>query len=108
MAAVRGALLVRHRAGYRRPMPLACPRCAAPMGLIHAAPHTGGVPVDLDFCHRGGGLWIDGVKLGVVCPTLAVLPARRRLEITLLGREGGGISRCPRCEQVPYEFVVIN
>jgi Zn-finger nucleic acid-binding protein len=66
------------------------------------------VPVDLDFCHRCGGLWLDGPKLGAVCPRLADLSARRRLEITLLGREGGGIARCPRCEQVPYEFVVLN
>jgi len=89
-------------------MPLACPRCAVPLGAVRASPHAGGAAVELEHCDRCAGLWIDGPEIAAICPTLADFPAQRRLEITLLGKPGGGIARCPRCDQVPYEFVVID
>jgi Zn-finger nucleic acid-binding protein len=77
------------------------------MAPVRATPHAAAAAVELDACEKCHGLWIDGPELAAVCPTVAGLP-ERRLEIALLGRQGGGIARCPRCGQAPYEFTLLD
>lgn len=67
----------------------------------------GSPPVLVDRCDGCSGLWLDANKLAAVCPTLADLPARR-FEVALLGRRGAGIAACPRCQQAPFEFAVLE
>jgi hypothetical protein len=90
-------------------MALPCPRCDDSLvespALVDG--DGGGGPILLETCPSCAGLWIDGTKLAVVCPTLADLPARA-FEISLIGRPGAGIPTCPRCDNTPFELTVLD
>jgi Zn-finger nucleic acid-binding protein len=77
------------------------------MAALSVRPRGAPQAVTVDRCERCGGLWLDRGEAEVVCPTVAYLE-RRHLEIVALGRQGGGIPRCPRCSEIPYEFRLLD
>lgn len=90
-----------------RAMALICPRCAVDMEVRQVHPKTSEHPIEIDECRRCGGLWLDRDEALPICPTFAKL-ADRHFEIVALGGKGQGITRCPRCTEVPYQFVIIG
>jgi Zn-finger nucleic acid-binding protein len=77
-----------------------CPRCND-VDLVRDAIEG------LESCPACGGVSIDGAALLLACPSVAGLE-RRSLEIKLLGRRGEGILACPRCDETPFEFDVLD
>jgi Zn-finger nucleic acid-binding protein len=87
---------------------LSCPRCAAaPLTERDVVPSGGGATTRIHHCESCQGVWLDGTTLTALCPTVAHLPEHKH-EVALAGERGGGISLCPRCRAVPYQFEVLS
>ncbi|EYF06290.1 Hypothetical protein CAP_2168 [Chondromyces apiculatus DSM 436] len=74
---------------------------------MHTVAAASGARVELERCDTCQGLWLDGPAIPAMCPTVSHL-AERRFEVAVLGRQGAGISRCPRCDLVPFELDIIE
>src|SRR5262245_53752173 len=88
-------------------MPLSCPRCALPMLEVRVTPRQADAAVVIDVCDQCRGVWLDEGELDGLCPSVADLPARRD-EVVFLGERGAGIAKCPRCENRPIEFAIVD
>jgi Zn-finger nucleic acid-binding protein len=89
-------------------MPLDCPRCAGQaLTDRRVNPTGGGAPVDVYLCEACRGVWLDGITLMAICPTLAHLPEHTE-EIALVGSQGAGIPLCLRCGVAPFEYQVLG
>lgn len=80
---------------------LDCPRCGQPLAQRFVESSSAHV------CQACSGVWLDAHDLNALCPTLAHLPERHQ-EMALCGVRGGGLTRCPRCAEVPVEVVVLE
>jgi Zn-finger nucleic acid-binding protein len=87
---------------------LPCPRCpSAHLTERSVIPSSGGASTNVHQCDACKGVWLDGTTLTAICPTVAHLPEHKH-EVALSGERGGGITVCPRCRVVPYQFVVLS
>jgi len=77
------------------------------MNVHHVHPPDHERPIAIDQCGACGGVWLDQGEANLICPVVAYLD-KRHYEILGLGTEGGGIAACPRCGEVPYEFLLLD
>ncbi|MGI5861045.1 MAG: protein kinase domain-containing protein [Myxococcales bacterium] len=83
-----------------RPRRAQCPRCRRDLSLSRVG------AVEVDGCHRCGGLWLDEGELQELCnhPLVLLACARRFVPTELLTVASGG--NCPRCAEPlePFQF----